>query len=334
MIVEEKCYRQVDNPSEVVSCIVITYNQRIYIYDCIKSILKQNNCDIELVISDDGTAEYSSEDIIDYVEKTRHDNLVRALFLHHESNVGTVRNINRALEKVSGKYIKIIGGDDLYPSDDVFAEQIKLMRSNPEILVVIGKIQDCNNDLAPVSSYRRDKGNDVLNILFGLSYVEARRLINKSGIFPIANQACCYKTEFFMKYGVCDEKYRLIEDTPLAQKILEHKEEAMALDMICVYHRNAGGITTTKGMFLPRRLPYYHDNLVYIENDVIEHPEVYTAIQRIEEPRVSKFIYLMTLGRVKDDGILGKTIIVARYFDAVCYFLLKIVVGKFKKLIN
>lgn len=323
-----------ENGGELISCIIITYKQSDCIYDCIKSVLNQRDCLIELIISDDGSPNYSSENIIEYVNENKKDNLIRALFIHNEINIGTVKNINGALNVAAGKYIKIIGGDDVYPSDDVFSAQIGLMCINPGITVVVGYIEDCDNNLSPVVSDKRSKGNESLNVIFNMTYINSRKYIIKQGIFPICNQACCYKTEFFKESGLCDERYRLIEDTPLANRILAQKDKTAVIEKICVYHRNAGGVTSGKGMFLQKRLNYFRDNMEYVKNDIKECPEIYTFIQKLEEPRINEFIYMFTLAKTNKCSFIKKAVITLSHLDSIYYFLMKVLFKKAKRLIK
>lgn len=329
MVIKEKIYSSEDNKN-LVSCVLITYKQSKYIFDCIASVLNQENVKVQLIISDDGSPDYSSEEIENYVDAKHTSNLVSVTYLHHEINVGTVRNINGAIKRAKGEFIKIIGGDDAYPECDVFAEQLKCFFDNPQKLVVVGKIQDTDERLQPVANDRIDNGNILLSHIFDMDYVAARKEMNKKNLFPIANQATCFRKEFFEKYGLCDEKYRVVEDAELALRILEHKSEAMVVDKVCVLHRQKGGISTSRIMFEPRRLSYYEDFVTFSKIQSETHPEVFDFVSRFEIPRVNKFIYEMALAKSKQKNDFQKLGIIIRYCDAILYYM----VSKPKRLLQ
>lgn len=318
------------NTKDLITCVLITYKQSTFLYDCIDSILQQDKVKVQLIVADDGTPDYSFEEIERYIENNRSESLVSAIYIHHKKNVGTVRNINSAIKLATGEYLKIIGGDDAYPDKDVFFCQKECLDQSSKILVVVGKLIDTDENLNPIFNPRIDSGNQMLMRIFDMDYVEARKEMNARNLFPIANQASCFRKEFFDKYGLCDERYRVVEDAELALRVLEHKNEAVALDKICVYHRQKGGISTSKKMFEPRRLAYYHDFVIFSEIQSIDHPEVFSFISRIEIPRISKYVYEMAKEKSGNTSMMKMLLISLKYIDAILFY----VVSKPKRLLT
>ena len=56
-----------------------------------------------------------------------------------------------------------------------------------------------------------------------------------------------------------DERFRLIEDLPMAIRIAEKEKEIGYLNLPCVKHRGSGGVSTSNEAFNVRRLQYYED---------------------------------------------------------------------------
>lgn len=310
------------NRKGLISCVLITYKQSKYVYDCISSILSQIGVKVQLIVSDDGSPDYSSVNIENFISNNKTENLVSVIYIHHKNNVGTVKNINSAIRYAKGEYIKIIGGDDAYPDKHVFSEQIKCLVESKHKLVVVGKLVDTDENLNPIFNQRIEDGNEMLLRVLNMNYVDARKEMNKRNIFPIANQASCFKKDFFDKYGLCDERYRVVEDAELALRILEHRDEATVIDKVCVYHRQKGGISTSRNMFEPRRLAYYHDFVVFSKLQSAEHPEVFSKIERIEIPRINTFIYEMAKEKSTKNSSLKKCVIVIKYLDSIVYYAL------------
>jgi glycosyltransferase involved in cell wall biosynthesis len=93
-----------------VSILVITYNQKDFVRETIESCLNQtfDSNRYEIIVSDDGSTDGTQKIIREYADK--YANIVPIL---HEVNTGIANNFNRGLSKVRGKYVALLGGDDL-----------------------------------------------------------------------------------------------------------------------------------------------------------------------------------------------------------------------------
>ena len=93
------------------SIIVLMYNASIRsVLLTLKSILLQSFSEYEIIIADDGSLNRWELEIRDYFDKWRFTNYK---FAPSQENVGTVKNILRALSYSDGKYIKCLGAGDL-----------------------------------------------------------------------------------------------------------------------------------------------------------------------------------------------------------------------------
>ena len=90
----------------LVSVITVTYNSEAYVRDAIESILASSYVNFELLIQDDQSVD-STWTIIGEYKDTR----IKAV--RNEVNIGEYPNRNRALERVTGKYVLFIDGDDM-----------------------------------------------------------------------------------------------------------------------------------------------------------------------------------------------------------------------------
>lgn len=99
-----------------ISVVLVTYNSSWEkTKKTIESILRQEQVEFEIVISDDG----SNETNYDKIEKFFYDKKFKDYVLVQNSgNVGTIKNCIRALENAKGKYIKAISPGDLLLKKD------------------------------------------------------------------------------------------------------------------------------------------------------------------------------------------------------------------------
>ena len=319
---EENKLFKYDYKRELLSVIVLTYKQKEYFYETLLSIFEQDYAKIELIISDDGTPNYNEEAVKKFVKENQGSNLVSFQIIHHESNVGTVRNINGALALTQGEYIKIIGGDDSYPIPSTFSKQVAALKSKQEYLATVGMAQQCDYKMVPIKDERVDRSNEDLPKVLKMDYIEARKYIKKRDIFPIAIQAICYKRDFFVRNGFCDEDYILIDDSPSVLKILMEIPRIHYMDEYTVNHRSNVGISTSKEFFAPRRLLYYKDCVTYCKKEICTHPEIYGKFRSVETLRLNEFIYNMALAKKEGKNDVQKLIIGLKYFDSILYYVL------------
>ena len=302
-----------------VSVIVLSYNSDKYIYKAIDSICIQDYPLIELIIADDGSPQFDRQHMEEYIASKKEQNIVNVIVISREHNVGTVKNINNAICCSSGEFIKIIAGDDAYPSAQVISKQVKNIHDNNS-LVSVGKLQQCNTEMIPIRDERAEKSNESIHKVLNLGYVDARRYITTNDIFPIVNQAMCYKKEFFIDGGLCDEDYILIEDSPLSLRVIKLSERVSELDEFTVNHRAKVGISTSRELFSPKRVLYYADCMTYSRKEVLCHPEIYGWLYRNEHLRTSTFVYKMAMAKKNNRSLFSRCLICVNYCDTIVYY--------------
>ena len=84
------------------SLIILCYRKFEHLYTAIDSALLQNYPNIELIISDDGSAEFPRSDIETYISKQKSENITNVLVRQEEVNCGTVRHLNQAIAAAQG----------------------------------------------------------------------------------------------------------------------------------------------------------------------------------------------------------------------------------------
>jgi glycosyltransferase involved in cell wall biosynthesis len=96
-----------------VSIIITSHNQRDYLVQALESVMAQTLRSHEIIVADDASSDGSQEVIRRYAQ--RHPGWIKYLF--QERNVRTPKNRNAALLRVSGNYVGILDGDDLFAPD-------------------------------------------------------------------------------------------------------------------------------------------------------------------------------------------------------------------------
>jgi glycosyltransferase involved in cell wall biosynthesis len=113
----------------LISIIIITYNQELFIGQCIKSILNQeSNYPFEIIVSDDNSTD-TTQDIVRLLA-AEYPNLIKVNF--NLQNLGIVKNYLTALNLCRGKYLCLIGGDDYWIDKCKLQNQVDFLEANPD----------------------------------------------------------------------------------------------------------------------------------------------------------------------------------------------------------
>lgn len=94
----------------LVSVHIITYNQKNFINEALRSALDQDYENIEIVVADDGSTDGTAEIILDYARRYPS----KIVPLVGGPNLGITGNSNRGLRTCKGKYVAFMGGDDSF----------------------------------------------------------------------------------------------------------------------------------------------------------------------------------------------------------------------------
>jgi len=108
-----------------ISCVMPVYNTAVYLAEAIESILCQTFDDFELVISNDGSQDESSEIIARYAAKDP-----RIVSLSRTENRGLVFTRNELLDHSRGEWVATMDSDDI-SLPDRFERQISFINANP-----------------------------------------------------------------------------------------------------------------------------------------------------------------------------------------------------------
>lgn len=93
-----------------VTIAIPTYNRSKFLAEAIKSVLEQTYIDFELLIVDNASTDRTKK-----VVKSFND--PRINYHRNKKNIGMMRNWNKCIELSNGKYLMILGDDDmLYPN--------------------------------------------------------------------------------------------------------------------------------------------------------------------------------------------------------------------------
>jgi glycosyltransferase involved in cell wall biosynthesis len=190
-----------------VSVIVPVYNCERYMAEAIGSVIGQAYRPIEVIVVDDGSTDGTAA-LVKSLDVT-----IRYIY---QRNRGPAAARNRGLAMARGDVIAFLDADDYWPTNKLEI-QLKYLKENPGIEVVMGRIQ-CIGMFTEAESKIRFEGPDNTIVSVNLG----------SGIF---------RKSVFDKVGVFDESLRYFEDHDWFLRAREEGISMAILKATTLYYR-------------------------------------------------------------------------------------------------
>lgn len=253
--------------NSLVSIIVITYNSSRYVLETLESAKAQTYHNIELIVSDDCSADNTVEICREWMEENK-ERFVRTDLITVEKNTGIAPNCNRGVRAAQGVWVKLIAGDDALESEIIqkFIEHILI---NPWIRCIYSNVREYNdkfidNCLLPTRDLKSLPINQPnitaesqFNILLRSNTIWASTLMfNRNTILDI---------------GGFNEKYPFFEDRPILIALTKSGLKIYYIDIWgAKYRRHNFSVQTNKSkeIFLSR---FREDNQRYFINECLQY---------------------------------------------------------------
>tara|TARA_R110002096_G_scaffold257898_1_gene451502 strand:+ start:8599 stop:9525 length:927 start_codon:yes stop_codon:yes gene_type:complete len=261
------------------SVIVLSYNQENFIFDTLNSIEIQDLDSIQVVVGDDASVDSTTDIISKFSESSRHDYVK----IFRKENVGITENFNACLSNCKGKYIFLLGGDDLF-LDNKMKLQFEYMNFNPDVFISFhdAYIFDSNT------------GRTLLKYsdLFNVTELSVESLIRHGTFFT----GCTVAVRNFENIPKCNWRIKFSSDWLWYIEVLISSGGKLGeIDSVLAkYRRHISNITSTKNF-----------KLAYIEtekslNHVLESYPEYEIVAR-EALAERQFAYFLK-------GLFGKNL--------------------------
>jgi len=217
-----------------ISVIILNYNGKKYLYDCLKSVLVQTFTDFEVIFVDN-----SSEDgSVDFIKQNFEDE--RIIIVTSEKNLGFAGGNNLGLKHSGGEYIVLLNNDTVVDKD-----WLKYLYDiiNPDENIGIAQSL-VRTEGVPEKYYLK---NGTLNLL-GHNIMEVFD-INEDGtgeIFQANGCSMIIRKELLDSFGglFLDEYFAYAEDSYLSFKVKFAGLKIMHTSKSIVIHK--GSATTKK----------------------------------------------------------------------------------------
>jgi len=242
------------------SVIILHYNQEHFLDTALNSLFIQKYSNIQLVFADDTSTELDVKRLKKYVEENKTKNIKEVIYQINNTNSGTVKNINNALDKCKGEYILFFAADDALYDENVLLNFKKEFDSLPTTEMVV-----------TAQCYMYDKYlNEIFNKFVNASEATKLNSVSSFEQFKKIIMGCYYamgatafKKELFKKLGKFNERYKIIEDWAYQLYITRNNVKINFANFVALQHRD-GGVSHYVGKKLPPHVIAYKNDLLSI----------------------------------------------------------------------
>lgn len=193
----------------MVSVLLVTYNHRKYIGECIESILSQKRSfGIEILIHDDCSTDGAQELILDY--QRRYPDIIKPIlqtenqYSRGKHNITGIFNLPRA----QGRYVALLDGDDYWCDKNKLKKQVEYMETHPDVSLCFHAARVIREGggpvnkrlMTPYSSSRLLSGRELVNKAGGAAF----------GSFMLRREILLPLPDFYYSCPVGDRPLELI----------------------------------------------------------------------------------------------------------------------------
>jgi len=207
-----------DVDSLKVSIITVVLNNRVYVEDCIKSVLRQTYKNVEYIIIDGG----STDGTIDVIRQ--YENFLSTWV--SEPDHGIYDAMNKGILKSSGEIIGMLNADDTYADESVIQKVIDCF--------VVNKVDSCYGDLKYV-----DRSDTKKTIRYWQSNVYNKNNFRRGWMPP--HPTFFVKRKIYEQYGLFHLDFPLAADYEIMLRFLYGKNVSSFYIPECLVEMRTGG---------------------------------------------------------------------------------------------
>ncbi|NLL91294.1 MAG: glycosyltransferase [Ruminococcaceae bacterium] len=247
----------------VVSVAIACYRNYEHLFEAINSVLIQDYPYIELIVSDDGSADFPKEIFEAYISENKSDNIVNTVVRTETKNVGTVKHFNHLIDCCSGHYLVFLAADDCLYDSGVISKYVEgIQTAGEDALIVMAQTGMYDVTMTDLDYYFLRPHVRSL-----LEQKKSKELYESLLLYPfLPTTSTFFKREFFDVLGKFDENYLLIEDVPLHFEITKHGLPIHYENFVATKHRH-GGISHGQKKTLSKSKANYLRDCVNISKD-------------------------------------------------------------------
>ncbi len=253
----------------LVSIAIVTYNQELYIGECIESCLAQTYPNFEIIIADDYSSDSTREVLIKY--KNSNPNKIKIVLA--ERNRGLTRNCNLAWANCRGDWIKTIAGDDKLTDTCLIEYVFNALSSRSSADVYFANMISFSDE----HNERTERKMDVS--FFDLTQEEKILYLYKKN--PFFAPTSFIKRSSIIEVDYADERFQMLEDHPLWLKFAKQGYKFGYVDKYTVFYRR--GNTLSQSLDRIGNQVYIESYFLFQRTEIWPHLERAMALKKVDD---------------------------------------------------
>ena len=226
-----------------ISVITLTYKDYSNLFKTIKSILEQDCPYFEYIISDDGSGDFPENEVKDFINSNKKNNLLRFELLLNKENVGTVKHLNNVIKRCQGDFIFDISGNDYLLNNHVITHLLEVFDEEKCDVLIVSRVNYKNGKISGICPHYKE-WKKINKLDTKIKRYSAMVRYEHYGMFIGPN--IFYKREVIEKNGYFDEKYILLEDAPMILKMFWNNNVSIRPDIFAVVYDSENGVSSQK----------------------------------------------------------------------------------------
>lgn len=223
--------------------VTLTYNHEKYIIEHLESIksivLKYgDSIKIDLIISDDASKDKTVSKIKDWI--AGNDIFSNVILIENKENLGVVKNLVSAVNRVQTRQFKFLAGDDIYVCRNIFS-----LYDDIDGKLLITPVLVFGKDKLYVKKIRKNLNDKFSMMLIFSTYNRQRYLLKYDNLIPAPGvfvSGDIIRNPGLQKYIL---KYKYVDDFPMWFYILNNIPlNVHVLDSPYIHYRVGNGITS------------------------------------------------------------------------------------------
>ncbi len=260
---EEKICEQ-NSGFPIFSILVLCYKNTKLLYAMLDSIFEQDYPNIELIVSDDCSDDFIVNEISEYINIHKSNNITNFYVLKNEKNLGTVKHISEAYKKVTGEYFVFTAADDRFTSKTAISDYASIFyeRNDKEWIVArcIFTSADYKNEL-----YKYPTDDDLPFFQSENSQQLFSRWSRRGMAIPCS---MAFRKRIIDNIGGFDLAYKYLEDWPLVLKLLRNGFSPAFVEKSTAIH-STGGVSNSNARYgIDVRKDFYKDKYKIFKKEV------------------------------------------------------------------
>jgi glycosyltransferase involved in cell wall biosynthesis len=269
----------------ILSVIIPAYNVEDYLSGCLDSILQQSCKDIEIILINDGSTDFTGQICDDYANK------YNCINVFHQKNHGQSFSRNLGLRHAKGKYISFIDSDDVLSDRETLNNNLNILEQNPNFDIVQFPHRNINNGKVDKIIVHDDILIESKKQLF--DKLDWSNLLSKEGIITGLVWDKIYRRSSIA--GIYFDEGMIYEDTEFLTRIFRNIQ-CLYISSLGMYDYIFRQNSTTTGKISKYRRTSFLKMLMSVHSSLIEYnPSSNNKIGRLFLFMLEYYIYSIFL---------------------------------------